>query len=77
MNKCLYMYKYTLLVWWFPIYAHAGLFLQCFHPFSGEKSNDKENPDYIPSVNMGYSSENSTNGSIRHARYQRLENLKT
>jgi hypothetical protein len=26
---------------------------------------------------MGYSSENSTNGSIRHARYQRLENLKT
>ena len=23
---------------------------------------------------MGYSSENSTNGSLRHARYQRLEN---
>jgi hypothetical protein len=35
---------------------------------SGTKSSDFGNPDYVPSINMGYSCENSTNGELRHAR---------
>ena len=40
---------------------------------SGTKSNDIGHPDYVPSINMGYSCENSTDGELRHARFQRLE----
>ncbi|XP_041379437.1 uncharacterized protein LOC121392148 [Gigantopelta aegis] len=38
----------------------------------GEKSNDKNNPDYIPSVNMGYK-DTKPSGDLRHARHLRLE----
>jgi hypothetical protein len=44
---------------------------------SGTKSSDFGNPDYVPSINMGYSCENSTNGELRHARFQRVEKRET
>ena len=42
--------------------------------FVGKKSNDKSNPDYVPSVNMGYS--DKTDAELRagrHNRFQRRE----
>ncbi|XP_041377658.1 THAP domain-containing protein 11-like isoform X2 [Gigantopelta aegis] len=45
----------------------------CYRHFiTGEKSNDKNNPDYIPSVNMGYK-DTKPSGDLRHARHCRLE----
>ncbi|XP_041359855.1 uncharacterized protein LOC121376120 [Gigantopelta aegis] len=45
----------------------------CYRHFiTGEKSNDKNNPDYIPSVNMGYK-DTKPSGDLRHARHRRLE----
>jgi hypothetical protein len=44
---------------------------------SGTKSNDFGNPDYVPSINMGYSCENSTNGELHHSRFQRVEKRET
>ena len=44
---------------------------------SGTKSSDFGNPDYVPSINMGYPCENSTNGELRHGRFQRVEKRET
>ncbi|VDI42388.1 Hypothetical predicted protein [Mytilus galloprovincialis] len=41
------------------------------HFISGQKSNDKSNPDYVPSINMGY--DERTDASLRAARHDRLQ----
>lgn len=45
----------------------------CFRHFiSGVKSNDENNPDYVPSVDMGYQKYKAS-GDQRYARFQRVE----
>ncbi|CAC5418439.1 unnamed protein product [Mytilus coruscus] len=41
------------------------------HFISGQKSNDKSNPDYVPSINMGY--DERTDANLRAARHDRLQ----
>ncbi|XP_052100440.1 uncharacterized protein LOC127734547 [Mytilus californianus] len=41
------------------------------HFISGQKSNDKSNPDYVPSINMGY--DERTDATLRAARHDRLQ----
>ncbi|XP_071146369.1 uncharacterized protein [Mytilus edulis] len=46
----------------------------CYRHFiTGQKSNDKTNPDYVPSIHMGGYEGTTTNGQLRAARFERFQ----
>ncbi|CAC5406744.1 unnamed protein product [Mytilus coruscus] len=46
----------------------------CYQHFiTGQKSNDKTNPDYVPSIHMGGYEGTTTNGQLHAARFERFQ----